>query len=196
VARDQPQPGSFLHKRRRAWERGWPLRFFDWSRPSSSLYLWRLWVGSNCGWMHNPCSGLVDNSQIWGQASDWTVLRYISSEKLDHISLPRKRPQTRAWLAKLSTHRRRNIYVFYTDWSIKRYQMNDMVVYGWSVSCPIFKTKDLLYKGILDRQLCVNNSAFLTVKAQDYNPLWTVKFLLFTLLKLNDQEWLCRKLEV
>jgi hypothetical protein len=27
---------------------------------------------------------------------------------------------TRAWLAKLSTHRRRNINVFYTDWSIKR----------------------------------------------------------------------------
>ena len=25
-------------------------------------------------WMHNPCSGHIDSSQIWGQASDWTVL--------------------------------------------------------------------------------------------------------------------------
>jgi hypothetical protein len=24
-------------------------------------------------WMHNPCSGHVDSSQIWGPASDWTV---------------------------------------------------------------------------------------------------------------------------
>jgi hypothetical protein len=84
--------------------------------------------------------------------------------------------QARSWIvfyfqgkdsthAKLYMHRRRNIYVFYSDWSIKRYQINDMVIYGWSVSCPIFKTKDLFYNGILwlpkHRQLCVNNCAIL-----------------------------------
>ena len=29
---------------------------------------------TSASWMHNPCSGHVDSSQIWGQASDWTVL--------------------------------------------------------------------------------------------------------------------------
>ena len=29
---------------------------------------------TSVSWMHNPCSGHVDSSQIWGQASDWTVL--------------------------------------------------------------------------------------------------------------------------
>jgi hypothetical protein len=55
---------------------------------------------------------------------------------------------TRAWLAKLSTHRRR----------IKRTCL--LHVYSWSVSCPIFKTKHLFCNGILwfpkHRLLCVN----------------------------------------
>ena len=29
---------------------------------------------TSVSWMHNPCSGHVDSSQIWGPASDWTVL--------------------------------------------------------------------------------------------------------------------------
>jgi hypothetical protein len=29
---------------------------------------------TSVSWMHNPCSGHVDSSQICGPASDWTVL--------------------------------------------------------------------------------------------------------------------------
>ena len=28
---------------------------------------------TSVSWMHNPCSGHMDSSQIWGPASDWTV---------------------------------------------------------------------------------------------------------------------------
>jgi hypothetical protein len=29
---------------------------------------------TSVSWMHNPCSDQVDSSQVWGPASDWTVL--------------------------------------------------------------------------------------------------------------------------
>jgi hypothetical protein len=29
---------------------------------------------TSASWIHNPCSGHVDSSQIWWPASDWTVL--------------------------------------------------------------------------------------------------------------------------
>jgi hypothetical protein len=29
---------------------------------------------TSVSWMHNSCSGHMDSSQIWGPASDWTVL--------------------------------------------------------------------------------------------------------------------------
>jgi hypothetical protein len=31
---------------------------------------------TSVSWMHNPCSGHVDSSQIWRPASDWTVLYF------------------------------------------------------------------------------------------------------------------------
>jgi cytochrome bd-type quinol oxidase subunit 1 len=33
-------------------------------------------------WMHNPCSGHTDFSQIWGKASDWTVLYLNNLEQM------------------------------------------------------------------------------------------------------------------
>ena len=56
--------------------------------------------------------------------------------------------------------------------------MNDMVVYGLSVSCQIFETKDLFYNGCFDfanSQLCVNNIAILTGKATGLKPVMDCK---------------------
>ena len=91
--------------------------------------------------INNKCCGTF-------QARSWIIFHFQGKDS------------TRAWLAKSSTHRRRNIYVFpilhrLIDQTIpnERY----MVVYGLSVSCPIFETKDLFYNGCFDfanSQLC------------------------------------------
>jgi hypothetical protein len=119
------------------------------------------------------------------QARSWIIFHFHGKDST-HA------PGLRSWAR---MHRRRNIYVFYTDWSIKRYQMNDIwlfIVKVYPVRCSkqkiYFITGSFDFSNIANWQLCVNNGAILTVKAQDYNPLWTVKFLSFTLLKLNNQE--------
>jgi hypothetical protein len=38
------------------------------------ISLWTARERTSVSWMHNPCSGHEDSSQIWGPASDWTVI--------------------------------------------------------------------------------------------------------------------------
>jgi hypothetical protein len=40
---------------------------------------------TSVSWMHNPCSSHVDSSQIWGPASDWTVL-YLNNEAISLVN--------------------------------------------------------------------------------------------------------------
>ena len=45
-------------------------------------------------WMYNPCSGRVDFSQIWGQASDYQLTNEIASFVIDYSNkaLSNQRP--------------------------------------------------------------------------------------------------------
>jgi hypothetical protein len=109
------------------------------------------------------------NLLYWMSSIISAAVHFRYREKLDHISLARKTLHTRlACEVEHASDRRRNIHIWYllhrlivqTVFINERY---DMVVYSWNVSCPIFKTKDLFYNGILwfpnwsteHRQLCI-----------------------------------------
>ena len=102
--------------------------------------------------INNKCCGTF-------QARSWIIFHFQGKDS------------TRAWLAKSSTHRRRNIYVFPI-----LHRLIDQTIPNERYGCLWFKCilSDIRNKGWFDfanSQLCVNNIAILTVKATGLKPV-------------------------
>jgi hypothetical protein len=111
--------------------------------------------------INNKCCGTF-------QATSWIIFHFQGKDS------------TRAWLAKLSMHRRRNIYVFPI---LSNDRSNDTKWTIWLFMVEVYpvrnSTKDLFYNGMLwfpkHRQLCVSNSCYLDCESTGLKPVMDCK---------------------